>query len=287
LKDGNVTTAGHSQDKPRIAFNIDWITRPVFGLLLAGAAIASVIGGGVWFALFISLMVIAASREYHRMVARFSYLVPFGITGLTVVMMLYAPFVAGNHDLPWVILLGGAALNLVWAFATGERPLWEAGGVLYLCIPAFAATLVRAAPDGIWMIVGVFVAIWATDTGALIAGNLIGGPKLAPVISPNKTWAGTLGGVAAATAVEVGFMFYIHGDLVLGGLYGAGVAVVAHAGDLFESWMKRRFQRKDSGSLIPGHGGVLDRIDSTLSTAAALAALVFLLHVNPLFGGAP
>lgn len=279
-------TAGQSE-KPRITFNIDWITRPLFGVLLGGAAIAATVGGGVWFALFIALMVIAASREYHRMVSRHSYLAPFVITALTTIMMLYAPFLAGNHQLPWVILLGGVALNLVLAFATGDRPAWQAGGVLYLCIPAFSATLVRAAPEGIWMIVGVFIAIWATDTGALIAGNLIGGPKLAPVISPNKTWAGTLGGVAAAAICEAIFIAFIKGDVMIGALYGAGIAVVAHTGDLFESWMKRKFQRKDSGSLIPGHGGVLDRIDSTLSVATALAALVFIFHLNPLFGAHP
>lgn len=281
-----MTAAGETH-KPKLEFNLDWITRPVFGLLLGGAAIASTIGGGVWFALFISLMIIAASREYHRMIARFSYLAPFTITALTTIMMLYAPFVAGNRDLPWIILLGGTALNLVLALAASERPLWQAGGVLYLCIPAFSATLVRGAPEGIWMIVGVFIAIWATDTGALIAGNLIGGPKLAPVVSPNKTWAGTLGGVAAAVVAEAIFIAVIHGNVALGALYGAGVAVIAHAGDLFESWMKRRFQRKDSGSLIPGHGGVLDRIDSSLSAAAAQAALVFLFHVDPLFGPHP
>lgn len=280
-------TAAGDTHKPKLEFNLDWITRPLFGVLLGGAAIASTIGGGVWFALFISLMIIAASREYHRMIARFSYLAPFTITALTTIMMLYAPFVAGNRDLPWIILLGGTALNLVLALVASERPLWHAGGVLYLCIPAFSATLVRGAPEGIWMILGVFIAIWSTDTGALVAGNLIGGRKLAPVISPNKTWAGTLGGIVAAAIVEGVFIAAIHGNVVLGSLYGAGVAVVAHAGDLFESWMKRRFQRKDSGSLIPGHGGVLDRIDSTLSAAAAQAALVFLCNVDPLFGAHP
>jgi phosphatidate cytidylyltransferase len=279
--------AAEERNKPKIEFNLDWITRPLFGVLLGGAAIAATIYGGVWFALLISLMIIAASREYHRMVARFSYLVPFVITALTTIMMLYAPFVAGNRDLPWMILLGGVALNLVVALATSDRPIWNAWGVVYLCVPAFSATLVRATPEGIWMLIGVFIAIWATDTGALVAGNLIGGPKLAPVISPNKTWAGTLGGVAAAAIVEAIYIAIIKGDVTMAAFYGAGIAVVAHSGDLFESWVKRKFQRKDSGSLIPGHGGVLDRIDSTLSAAAALAALVFLFHVDPLFGARP
>ena len=168
-----------------------------------------------------------------------------------------------------------------------ERPVWQGAGAIYLCIPALSATLIREAPEGIWIIVGLFVAVWATDTGALVAGNLIGGRKLAPVISPNKTWSGTLGGIAAAAIVELAFMAFIGGNLALGAFYGAAVAVVAHSGDLLESWMKRKFQRKDSGSLIPGHGGMLDRIDSTLSAVTAVAALVFLLHVDPLFGARP
>jgi len=281
-----VTAAGDSH-KPRLEFNLDWITRPVFGLLLAGAAIASTMGGGVWFALFIALMVIAAAREYHRMVARQSFLAAFAVTAVTLVAMLYSPFVLSDWQTAWLILAAGAMLNLVVALVRSDRALWQFWGAIYLGVPAFSAILIRATPDGIWMIVGVFIAIWATDTGALVAGNLIGGPKLAPVISPNKTWAGTLGGVAAAAVVEAVFIAVLKGDIAMGALYGAGIAVIAHAGDLFESWMKRKFQRKDSGSLIPGHGGVLDRIDSTLSAAAALAALLFLLNVNPLFGGQP
>ncbi len=281
-----MTAAGHSP-KPRIAFSLDWITRPVFGILLAGIAIGSVIAGGPWFALFISLMVIAAAREYHRMVVRHSYLAAFAVTGVTTVAMLYAPFLASDPNLPWIVLAAGTVLNLVLAFVMGERPLWEAAGAPYLCIPAFAATLVRAEPHGIWILAGLLFAIWATDTGAFIAGNLIGGPKLAPAISPNKTWSGTIGGVVAAAIMEAIIIAFIKGDFLSGALYGAGIAVCAHAGDLFESWMKRRFQRKDSGSLIPGHGGVLDRIDSTLSAMAALAVLLFVFHLNPLFGGQP
>jgi len=281
-----VTAAGESH-KPRIEFNLDWITRPVFGILLASVAIGSTVAGGAWFALFIALMVVAAAREYHRMVARNGYVAAFVLTSLTSTAMLFVPFLVAEPLAPWLVLAAGILLTLGLALLVRERPVWEGFGPLYLCIPAFSAILIRAEPHGIWILVGAFLAIWATDTGALIAGNLIGGPKLAPVISPNKTWSGTLGGVAAAAVIEAILMAVIGGDIALGALYGAGVAVVAHAGDLFESWMKRKFQRKDSGSLIPGHGGMLDRIDSALSAITAVAALVFVLHVNPLFGAHP
>jgi len=118
-------------------------------------------------------------------------------------------------------------------------------------------------------------------------GNLVGGAKLAPVLSPNKTWSGTMGGVAAAAIVEAIYVGMIGGNPFLASVYGAGLSVVAHAGDLFESWVKRSFDRKDSGTLIPGHGGALDRIDSSLSAAVALAVLVLLFKLDPLFGARP
>lgn len=123
-----------------------------------------------------------------------------------------------------------------------------------------------------------------TDTGALIVGNLVGGARLWPSLSPNKTWAGTVGGIVAAAAAEAAFVTLVGGHALIGVLLGSGIAVVAHCGDLFESWVKRVFRRKDSGSMIPGHGGVLDRIDSTLSTAPCLAALVLIAGINPLLG---
>jgi phosphatidate cytidylyltransferase len=129
--------------------------------------------------------------------------------------------------------------------------------------------------------------VWATDTGALVVGNLVGGPKLAPVLSPNKTWSGTIGGIVAAAIAEAIFIAIIGGHAGAAALFGAGLAVFAHFGDLFESWVKRRFHTKDSGALIPGHGGVLDRIDSTLFAAVALEIAVFVFHLDPLFGASP
>jgi phosphatidate cytidylyltransferase len=107
------------------------------------------------------------------------------------------------------------------------------------------------------------------------------------VLSPNKTWAGTLGGIVTAAVVEAVYVGILGGSPVLAFAYGAGISVVAHSGDLFESWVKRSFNRKDSGSLIPGHGGMLDRIDSTLFAVSALALLVLVFQLHPLFGAHP
>jgi phosphatidate cytidylyltransferase len=156
---------------------------------------------------------------------------------------------------------------------------------LYLGLPALAIIVLRdsEARDA-WVLIGLFLIVWATDTGAFLVGNLIGGPRLAPVLSPNKTWAGFIGGIVAAAAIEAIFLLAIGGNPVWGAVFGGGMAVIAHFGDLFESWAKRCFHVKDSGSMIPGHGGVLDRIDSTLATLVALAVLVLALKLDPLFG---
>ncbi len=121
----------------------------------------------------------------------------------------------------------------------------------------------------------VFLIVWATDVGAYFAGRAIGGPKLAPVISPKKTWAGFYGGVAAATVLGT-LWVYLTGlgatYLLLAPLFSAA----AQGGDLFESWMKRRAGVKDSGTMLPGHGGVFDRLDGLIPVAVltACSALV-------------
>src|SRR6185312_16369064 len=105
--------------------------------------------------------------------------------------------------------------------------------------------------NGAWLIVGLFLIVWATDTGALIAGKLIGGPKLAPVLSPNKTWAGSLGGLICAALIAAFLAVFLGSSVLPAVLFTALVSVAAQIGDLFESLVKRRMGRKDSGHLIP------------------------------------
>ena len=280
------TTAqpNHAPGFRAIKLNWDWVTRPLFGIALAAITVSAVFSGVEYMAIFAGAVGIAGAREWHRMITDRAYGRDFYATSAAIVSTVVAALVWPYSLLPWGVLALASVGTFLAALERGERAVWQASGTLYLGGPMLALLQLRGAPHGAMIIVGLFIAVWATDTGALICGNLVGGPRLWPSLSPNKTWAGTLGGVVAAAVAESAFVAFVNGPPVFGAFLGAGIAVVAHAGDLFESWVKRVFQRKDSGSMIPGHGGVLDRIDSTLAAAPCLAALVLLVGFNPLFG---
>lgn len=149
--------------------------------------------------------------------------------------------------------------------------------VLYAAVPA-VALLYMMGTGGARSVFWLLAVVWATDTGAYAFGRIIGGPKLAPSVSPNKTWSGAVGGLVSAVLISAGILFWGYGQDVSPVLLvsAAGLSVVSQAGDLFESALKRRYQVKDSGALIPGHGGVMDRFDG-LWAAAPLAAVFCLV----------
>lgn len=152
-------------------------------------------------------------------------------------------------------------------------------GALYIGIGAIALLWLRADPAaGRANMLFVLLIVWASDIGAYLAGRLIGGPKLAPAISPGKTWSGAAGGLVVAVAVGWFAASQLSGSAgVSAVLLAAGLSVVSQAGDLLESWIKRIFGVKDSSHLIPGHGGLLDRLDGVLAAAPAAAALALVL----------
>ncbi len=152
---------------------------------------------------------------------------------------------------------------------------WLAFGVLYIAISCLCLAWLRAVPDqGRGLAIVLFAAVWTTDIGAYLVGRSAGGPKLAPRISPNKTWSGAIGGlIGASIAAYLAAMWTGLGYAGLVALtIGAVLSVFSQIGDLGESWWKRRFQVKDSGHLIPGHGGILDRIDGVLLASPVAAA---------------
>lgn len=289
--------SGDGENRPpapgrALRFSRDWITRPVFAVLLGSAIIFAIFKDQPYLEIATAAFMLLAAREWHRMVGSGRYVIELATTSVVLCVALSAFLIWTNSFIPPLILAAGTLLLFLVAAARRNNPLWHAAGVLYLGLPALSIIGVRdLAPygHGEWVLIGLFLIVWAADTGAFVCGNVLGGPKLAPVLSPNKTWAGFIGGTVSAAIVQVIFLAIlkqaIDWPLVLWGTsYGAGMAIIGHLGDLFESWAKRRFRVKDTGSMIPGHGGVLDRIDSTLATLVALAVLVLVLKLDPLFG---
>ena len=158
------------------------------------------------------------------------------------------------------------------------RPLWSVIGILYIGLPCVGLLWLRGDPGsgGRETILWLFLVIWAADCGAYIFGRSIGGPLLAPRISPKKTWSGLIGGVTCAGATGAAFVAYLEKDgFVPIALFSAFLGVVEQGGDLVESWVKRRAGQKDASQLIPGHGGLFDRVDGLLA-AILVVALVAL-----------
>jgi phosphatidate cytidylyltransferase len=195
----------------------------------------------------------------------------------TVSVAAIAVFVfLGRPDYALLLLaVAGAAIGYT-TYASG-RAAWSIAGLAYVALPA--ATLVWLRDDtalGLTSILFLFAVAWTTDTASYVAGRLIGGPKLAPRISPRKTWSGFIVGALTPALVGLAFASVLKETSALRlALVSVALALACQMGDLVESWVKRRFGAKDMSQLIPGHGGLLDRIDGLLF-AAVLAALIAL-----------
>ena len=188
------------------------------------------------------------------------------------VIALIAAFL-GGYVFAILVAIAAGAMFVEWRRLTeGWGGGWMVAGFVYALLPALALLWLRdRAPQGLELVFWVFIVTWTTDIGAFFAGRAIGGPKLAPSISPNKTWAGLIGGMVSAGLSGWAWTQYVMLPLSLIWLAPA-FAAAAQGGDLFESWLKRRAGAKDSGTMLPGHGGILDRLDG-LVVVAALTAL--------------
>jgi len=199
------------------------------------------------------------------------------ISGAIMIAIALAAAVQGGD---FLALLVAAVVTVMfyewWRLSRAWGPQWTVAGFVYALLPAIALLWIRERDSqGLDLLLWIFIITWATDIGAYFIGRTFGKKKLAPSISPNKTIAGLYGGVAAATLLGGAWVLYRdlnHALIVLAPIF----AAAAQGGDLFESWMKRRAGVKDSGTWLPGHGGVLDRLDG-LVPVAVLTALVQLV----------
>jgi phosphatidate cytidylyltransferase len=183
-------------------------------------------------------------------------------------------FAFGRVDAALLVLMVGLAAVAVLA---PERRGWAAAGFLYAAAAEIGSVLVRVDPvKGFAALMFVLLIVWVTDSGGYFAGRNIGGPKLWPRVSPKKTWAGAAGALAASLVVAFGFAAFELGRTGPLLMLGAVLSIVSQLGDLLESAVKRRFGVKDSGHIIPGHGGLMDRLDGFVAAVVVAALFGFL-----------
>jgi phosphatidate cytidylyltransferase len=266
----------------------DLPTRFVAAVVMIAATCAAIYIGGWLFRLLVAAgaaVMLIEWGDMHRTRRRWSY----AGAGLFVILLLAVTqylYPAGEIDVVdgvegvsaesfsglWIGFAAVAALALLYGVVT--RRLSMGWGLLYVGVPAFALLVLE------WtrydLILWAMLVTWATDIFAYFAGRSIGGPKLAPRISPNKTWAGLIGGMAGAGVIGAltAYLFDLDPLFLLAG---APMGLLAQLGDLYESKVKRRLGVKDSGTLLPGHGGVLDRVDGLLPVALATLLLLILV----------
>ncbi len=242
----------------RVTVGIFLIIVAVLELWLGGSAlwvlatVAALIMGGEWAGL--------TRADDKRRFTQYALCIP---------LALMSPLAAGPSLLAMAAIAGATVFTLI---VTRNR--WLAAGIPYVALPIMALLWIRMQDNGLLLAFWALSLVWATDIGAFFAGRNFGGPKVAPAISPNKTWSGLIGGMIAALLLGWGLTSYYDLPFQLA-MASPGLALLAQVGDFFESWMKRRAGVKDSGTILPGHGGVLDRLDGVVTSLPVAALLIW------------
>jgi phosphatidate cytidylyltransferase len=247
--------------------------RLIWGSALALVALALAIAGPIPFAVLVLVVALFVSWEWGRMVRRVGADAAFFVQAVAVTAAV-ALTSAGYAVLAVAVIVTAAIILIPLVFGRGAR--LSALGAFYVGLPSISLVWLRQdSPNGLLAILLIFAVVWSSDIAAYAAGRAIGGPKLWPSISPNKTWAGLLGGAAACVLAGAIFAALIGGSPLRLALIALALGLIAQAGDLAESALKRLFGLKDASSLIPGHGGFMDRMDSIVTVAVAAGMIAF------------
>ena len=261
-----------------------WV-RSLSAAVLIPAVLMDIWLGGIWFSLFVAFLGLLMAHEWINIVHQRSSS-QFALHCAAVLCAAFLPKEIGIM----VTLAVVASLTIAGAvanhFSGRGHTLFAHIGIPYVSLPVLALVLLREdSAWGVHAIMWLMLVVWSTDSFAYFTGRILGGPKLAPKMSPKKTWSGLLGGMTGAAAVSAVYaVTWLQGWLALATV-AAALAAIAQLGDIFESALKRHFGVKDSGTLIPGHGGVLDRVDGLVAAGVVAAIIGFARHSNSLAEG--
>jgi phosphatidate cytidylyltransferase len=266
------------------ARRFDWSNlglRIASAVVLVPAALFAALRGGWLFLLLISIGVALLAIEWGGMSAPRS---PVRVSAAVTAAVLASVFLGHQQHFPlaWGVMVLGAIAAALVARGVAERLADAAYGVFYIAPAAVCLVWLRSMPQGHWWTLMLFACTWSADIGAFAVGSALKGPKLWPRFSPNKTWSGFVGGLAAAmgTGMLMAGLSVFQLDLRAAALVGLAVGLATMAGDLWESALKRRFGVKDSGDIIPGHGGLLDRVDGLMFAVVVMAAARLANHLG-------
>lgn len=261
--------------------NSNLTLRVISALIMLPVAIYLILNGGLPFFILINFLTILVLMEWNGITAGkpFSLVVAVQILCAVLIMLQI------NFGSPYISL--AIASSIVSVIATAYlikvKIMWAVLGFLYAFIPSASFLIINANAGG-YVILWMMIVIWSMDTGAYFAGKNIGGPKMSPKISPNKTWSGLIGGTITAMLISTIYVILIENqnvkifeDATILFILSGVLALLSQVGDLAESAVKRKFSVKDSGTIIPGHGGIMDRLDGILFVAPVVALVVFML----------
>lgn len=246
--------------------------RVVAALILAPLTIGVVFAGGWLWILLVTIVAIGLFYEWHSIVNPKREPKSFAIGIIALELIGLALWLGWNGVAFAAAIIGPTLIALV----SGERRWWNTTGLIYAAAALMASVIVRLdGTTGFHALVFTLIVVWVTDIGGYFAGRTFGGPKLAPRISPKKTWAGAVGGLVLSIAIAFAASALGWGRIVPLLALAILLSIVSQLGDLFESWVKRRFGVKDSSQIIPGHGGLLDRLDGFVAAIVFAAILGF------------
>ncbi len=244
--------------------------RVIAALILAPLTITIVFAGGWMWILLVTAAAIGMFYEWHMIVNTRREPRSFAIGIIALEIIGLAVWLGWNG----VALMAAIVAPTLMLFTVTQKRAWNIGGFAYAAAALLASAFVRLDPAvGFYALVYTLLLVWVTDIGGYFAGRAFGGPKLAPRISPKKTWAGAIGGLVLSIILSLAAAALGWGRLVPLLIVAIVLSAVSQFGDLFESWVKRQFGVKDSSQIIPGHGGLLDRLDGFV--AAIVFAAIF------------